>query len=50
MKEKTGNEETGKNQKKNQKNIYVHKINSLMKLSRDNLIDEDKEISQNVDK
>jgi hypothetical protein len=26
---------------KNIKNIYIHKINSLMKISRDNLVDDE---------
>lgn len=34
----------GEEGKKNIKNIYVHKINSLMMLSRDNLCDSEMEI------
>lgn len=36
--------------KRNIKNIYVHKINSLMKLSKDTLLKEDIDGSNNTEK
>jgi hypothetical protein len=44
-------EESGKQvEKKNQKNIYVHKINSLIKISQENLLEDEREINSALNK
>lgn len=37
-------------EKKNQKNIYVHKIKSLMRISQDTLLQDEKDISVALNK
>jgi hypothetical protein len=37
-------------ERKNQKNIYIHKINSLIKISRENLLEDEREISNALKK
>lgn len=38
MSERDNSETLGRKERKNQKNIYVHKIKSLMRISQDNLL------------
>jgi hypothetical protein len=46
MEEQSNSEVTARQgERKNQKNIYVHKIKSLMRISQDSLLHDDKEIS-----
>ena len=45
-----GDSEAGGREKKNQKNIYVHKIKSLMRISQDTLLQDEKDISVALNK
>lgn len=50
MSERENSETVGRREKKNQKNIYVHKIKSLMRISQDNLGQDEKDISVAINK
>ena len=45
MEEHSKEEQANRGEKKNQKNIYVHKIKSLMRISKDSLHQDEKEIN-----
>jgi hypothetical protein len=45
MEEQSNEEQANRAEKKNQKNIYVHKIKSLMRISKDSLHQDEKEIN-----